>query len=163
MASIEKNKLDQFRKGQIKFTQLFQFHGNQIASLLLCGYNFFNHGRLQEAKNIFEGLSLLDPDIPYVNCILGAIYQRLGKSDLAVLRYSQAITLFPQDIVALTNRAEIYLSEGKFLDAADDLKKVIELDPDSKNPSANRARLLAAITARSLQLINKPGEFNGGK
>jgi len=158
MPSIEKNKLDQFRKGQIRFTQLFQFHGNQIASLLLCGYNFFNYGRLQEAKNIFEGLSLLDPDIPYVNCILGAIYQRLGKIDLAVLRYSQAITLFPQDIVALTNRAEIYLSEGKFLDAAIDLKKVIELDPENKNPTANRARMLAAITSQSLRLINKPGD-----
>lgn len=158
MPSIEKNKLDQFRKGQIKFTQLFQFHGNQIASLLLCGYNFFNHGRLQEAKNIFEGLSILDPDIPYVNCILGAIYQRLGKIDLAVLRYSQAITLFPHDIVALTNRAEIYLSEGKFLEAAIDLKKVIELDHENKNSTANRARMLAAITSQSLRLINRPGD-----
>lgn len=158
MPSIEKNKLDQFRKGQIKFTQLFQFHGNQIASLLLCGYNFFNHGRLQEAKNIFEGLSILDPDIPYVNCILGAIYQRLGKTDQAVLRYSQAITLFPQDIVALTNRAEIYLSEGKFLEAAIDLKKVIELDHENKNSTANRARMLAAITSQSLRLINRPGD-----
>src|SRR6185312_1368833 len=109
MPAIEKNKLDQFRKGQIRFTQLFKFHGNQIASLLLCGYNFFNQGRLQEAKNIFEGLSLLDPDIPYVNCVLGAIYQRLEKIDLAILYYNHAITLFPQDTVALTNRAEIYL------------------------------------------------------
>ncbi len=163
MPAIEKNKLDQFRKGQIRFTQLFQFHGNQIASLLLCGYNFFNHGRLQEAKSIFEGLSLLDPDIPYVNCMLGAIYQRLGKSDLAILRYNHAITLFPQDVVALTNRAEIYLSQGKFLEAADDLKKVIELDPENKNPSANRARMLAAITSESLQLSNKLSEVSAGR
>ena len=153
MPAIEKNKLDQFRKGQIRFTQLFQFHGNQIASLLLCGYNFFNHGRLQEAKSIFEGLNLLDPDIPYVNCVLGAIYQRLGKTDLAILRYSHAITLFPQDTVALTNRAEIYLSQGNFIEAANDLKKVIKLDPENKYPSANRARMLAAITSKSLQLI----------
>jgi tetratricopeptide (TPR) repeat protein len=145
MPAIEKNKLDQFRKGQIRF----------IASLLLCGYNFFNHGRLQEAKNIFEGLSLLDPDIPYVNCVLGAIYQRLGNGDLAILYYNHAINLFPLDIVALTNRAEIYLSEGKFLEAANDLKKVIELDPENKNPSANRARMLAAITSESLQSIKE--------
>jgi tetratricopeptide (TPR) repeat protein len=155
MPAIEKNKLDQFRKGQIRFTQLFQFHGNQIASLLLCGYNFFNHGRLQEAKNIFEGLSLLDPDIPYVNCVLGAIYQRLGKTDLAILYYNRAINFFPLDIVALTNRAEIYLSQGKFLEAANDLKKVIELDPENKNPSANRARMLASITSESLQSIKE--------
>ncbi|MCI0446673.1 type III secretion protein [bacterium] len=163
MPAIEKNKLDQFRKGQIRFTQLFQFHGNQIASLLLCGYNFFNHGRLQEAKNIFEGLSLLDPNIPYVSCVLGAIYQRLEKIDLAILHYNHAIALFPQDIVALTNRAEIYLGQGKFLEAADDLKKVIELDRENKNPSANRARMLAAITSESLQSINKPAAAIAGK
>ena len=163
MPAIEKNKLDQFRQGQIRFTQLFQFHGNQIASLLLCGYNFFNHGRLQEAKNIFEGLSLLDPNIPYVSCVLGAIYQRLEKIDLAIRYYNHAITLFPQDIVALTNRAEIYLSQGKFLEAADDLKKVIKLDPENQNPSANRARMLVAITSESLQSIKKPGEVIAGK
>lgn len=155
MPAIEKNKLDQFRKGEIKFTQLFHFQGKQIASILQCGYNFFTQGRLQEAKSIFEGLSLLDPDTPYVNCVLGAIYQRLGKNDLAIVRYSHAIKLFPHDIVALTNRAEIYLSEGKFVEAAADLKKVIELDPENKNVSANRARLLAAITSESLRLVKE--------
>ncbi len=36
-----------------------------------------------------------------------------------------------------------------------DLKKVIELDPNKKNASANRARLLAAITAESLLLVKE--------
>jgi Flp pilus assembly protein TadD len=155
MPGLEKTKLDQFRKGELRFTQIFNFNGAQIASLMLCGYNFFTQGRLEEAKNIFEGLNLLDPNIPYVNSTLGAIYQRLEKFDLAILRYSRAIELFPHDIAALTNRAEIYLSQGKLVEAAGDLRKVIEFDPERKNSSANRARLLAAITSESLQQINK--------
>lgn len=155
MPGLEKTRLDQFRKGELRFTQIFNFNGSQIASLMLCGYNFFTQGRLEEAKSIFEGLNLLDPNVPYVNSTLGAIYQRLGKTDLAILRYSHAIHLFPQDIVALTNRAEIYLSQGKLIEAAEDLRKVIEVDPERRNPSANRARLLAAITSESLQQINK--------
>lgn len=110
---------------------------------------------MEGAKNIFEGLTLLDPNNPYINCILGAIYQRMEKYDVAILRYTRAIELFPQDIISMTNRAEIYLKQGKFLEAAQDLKKVIQLDPEKKDASANRARLLAAITAESLRQVKQ--------
>ena len=150
MPGINKVKFEQFRKGEIKFTQVLNLDANQVASLLLCGHNFFSHGRMEEAKKIFEGLTLLDPNISYVHCILGAIYQHLEKYDVAILRYSRAIELFPQDILSLTNRAEIYLNQGKFQEAAQDLTKAIELDPENNNPSAKRARLLAAITAEAL-------------
>lgn len=155
MPGVNKNKLEQFRKGEIRFTQIFNLDGNQIASLLLCGHNFFSQGRLEGAKNIFEGLTLLDPNNPYINCILGAIYQRMEKYDVAILRYTRAIELFPQDLISMTNRAEIYLKQGKFLEAAQDLKKVIQLDPEKKDASANRARLLAAITAESLRQVKQ--------
>ena len=151
MPGVSKSKLEQFGKGEIRFTQIFNFDADQIAALLICGHNFFSQGRLKEAKNIFEGLALLDPDNPYANSILGAIYQSMELYDIAILRYTRAIEIYPQDIVSLTNRAEIYLNQGKFLDAAEDLKKVIEFDPESRNPSANRARLLASLTAESLQ------------
>jgi Flp pilus assembly protein TadD len=151
MPGINKNKLEQFGKGEIRFTQIFNFDAHQIASLLICGHNFFSQGRLEEAKSIFNGLALLDPDNPYVNSILGAIYQGMEQYDVAILRYTRAIEMYPQDVVSLTNRAEIYLNQGKFLEAAQDLKKVIESDPENKTPAANRARLLAALTAESLQ------------
>lgn len=152
MPGVNKNKLEQFQKGELRFTQIFNFDGSQIASLLLCGHNFYSQGRLEEAKSIYEGLNVLDPNIPYVNSILGAIYQRMKMDDVAILRYTRAIELFPQDLLSLTNRAEIYLNQGEFLKAAEDLKKVIELDPKNKNASAKRARLLAAITTESLLL-----------
>lgn len=151
MARIEKDKLEKFKKGEIKFSQLFGLDGNQIASLLLCGHNFFSEGRFKEAKTIYEGMVLLEPNNPYVNTMLGAIYQRMEQYDLAILRYNRAIELFPQDISALTNRGEIHLNLGRFLEAAADLKKVIELDPQKKHPQTSRARLLAAMTAESLR------------
>ncbi len=133
MPAVSKNKLEQFQKGELRFTQIFNLDGSHIASLMLCGYNFFSQGRLEEAKNIYEGLSLLDPNIPFVHCILGAIYQRMEMRDIAILRYTCAIELFPQDLLSLTNRAKIYLNQGEFLKAAKDLKKVIELDPEKRS------------------------------
>jgi Flp pilus assembly protein TadD len=151
MTAINQKKLEQFKKGELKFTQIFNLDRSQIASLMLCGHNLFSQGRLEEARCIFEGLTLLDPALPYPHCILGAIYQRMKKYDVAILRYTRAIELFPQDIVSITNRAEIYLNQGKFLEAAKDLKTVIELDPHKKDVTANRARVLAAMTAEELR------------
>jgi Flp pilus assembly protein TadD len=155
MPGVNKQKLEQFGKGELKFTQIFNFDAYQVASLMVCGHNFFSQGRLEEAKKIFDGLAVLDPNNPYINNILGAIHQGLEQYDIAVLRYTRAIELFPNDIVSLTNRAEIYLNQGKFLEASDDLKKAIQLDPERKNPSANRARLLAALTAESLEQVKQ--------
>jgi Flp pilus assembly protein TadD len=155
MPGVNKQKLEQFGKGELRFTQIFNFDPDQIASLLICGHNFFSEGRLEEAKRIFEGLAVLDPNNPYINNILGAIYQGLEQYDIAVLRFTRALELFPQDIVSLTNRAEIYLNQGKFLEASEDLRKAIALDPERKNPSANRARLLAALTTESLEEVKQ--------
>lgn len=157
MAKIDKDKLDKFRKGELKFSQLFDLNANQVASLLLCGHNFLSQGHWEDAKNIFEGVALLDPKNPYVHTMLGAIYQKMAKFDLAILRYTRAIELFPDDINALTNRGEIYLNLGRFTEAANDLKAAIALDPDKKVPLANRARLLAVMTAESLRLAKEKG------
>jgi Flp pilus assembly protein TadD len=155
MPGVNKQKLEQFGKGQLRFTQIFNFDAQQIASLLICGHNYFSQGKLQEAKKIFEGLAVLDPNNPYINSILGAIYQGLEQHDVAILRYTSAINVFPQDIVSLTNRAEIYLNQGKFVEASEDLRKIIQLDPQRQNPSANRARVLVALTTESLEQIKQ--------
>ncbi len=64
---------------------------------------------------------------------------------------------FPQDINSLANRGEVFLRLGKFKEAADDLKKAIELDAEKKHPSANRARMLIAITQEALKLVQEKG------
>lgn len=150
MPGLDKNKLELFRRGEVKFMHVFNMDAKQMASLLVTGHNFFSQGRIEEARLIFEGLSLLDPRNAYVNCILGAIYQQMGKYDQSVFRYTLALEIFPKDIQALTNRGEIYLKVGKFRDAAHDLKAAIDLDPGKAHPAANRARLLASMAVEAL-------------
>jgi|SRR3990172_3394907 len=155
MRGLDRNKIAKFHKGELKFVQVFGLDADQIASVLVSGHNFFCEGRLEEAKNIFEGLAVLDPKNPYVHSMLGAVYQRMQQYEPAIFCYTTALEIFPSDISALTNRGEIYLNLGRFEEAANDLKKAIELDPEKKHPSANRARLLATMAAESLRLVKE--------
>ena len=157
MANVDKEKVDKFNKGEIKLAQLFDVDANQVAALLLTGHNLFQQGKLDEAKRIFEGLAVLDGKNPYVHGILGAIYQKQEKYDVAIARYTLALSIFPKDPNSLTNRGEIYLKLGKFKEAAADFKKSIDLDPEKKNPASNRARILVTLTADALKLAKEKG------
>lgn len=150
-------KIEQFKKGKLKFTELFALDAGQIAALLLMGHTYYAQGQLDDAKKVFEGLAVLDWKNAYVHGILGSIYQQEERWEAAIARYSMALSQFPLDVNSLTNRGEIYLRLGKFRESADDLKKAIELDPEKKNPSANRARMLIALTQEALKLVQEKG------
>ena len=129
----------------------------QIASLLLVGHTYYQNGKYNDARAIFEGLQVMDPSNPYPSAILGSMLQQEGKCEEAIAAFTTALQLYPEDIHTLTNRGECYLNLGKFPEAAADLNKAITLDPDSKNPAANRARLLAALTLEGLKLASEKG------
>jgi tetratricopeptide (TPR) repeat protein len=149
--------LEKYKNGELKFRELFGFDAKQAAALLVVGHNLYTQGRFEDAKNIFEGLTVLDDSNPYVHGILGSIYQKQRKYDLALARYTLALNLFPDDISSLLNRGEVYLKLGKFLEAAEDFKKAIALDPAQENPAANRARLMVALTQDALKLAKEKG------
>jgi Flp pilus assembly protein TadD len=155
MASIDKVRLERYRKGELRFMQIFGLSATQMAAVLACGHNFFSEGRLEEAKRIFEGLAVIDPKYPYIHTMLGAIHQRMEQYDRAVVRYTLALKLYPNDVHALTNRGELYLMLGRFLEAAADLKKVLALDFQKTNPVANRARLLSVLATEALQKVQR--------
>lgn len=152
MPGIDKSKLEKFRNGELKFVQIFNIGPKQIASLFCTGYKYFSEGKLQEAQKIYEGLALIDPNNPYVYSVLAGIYQQKQQFDIAVRLYSKALEIFPEDINSLTNRGEIYLNLGNFIEAGKDLNQAIKLDPDKKHPSANRARLLLLTATEALKL-----------
>lgn len=155
--NIDAAKLEEVRQGKIKPTQALGIDGKQVAALLMAGHTLYAQGHFEDAKKLFEGLAALDSKNPYVHGILGAIYQKQERYDVAVGRYSMALSIYPKDINSLTNRGEIFLKCGKFKEAASDFKSAIDLDPDKKSPAANRARLLVALTAEALKLAKEKG------
>ncbi len=131
--------------------QVLGIHAKHVAAILKTGHALFEHNKLEDAKNIFEGMSVLDGSNPYIHGMLGAIYQKQEKYELALEHYNAALRVNPDDIHALTNRGEIALKLGRLQEAASDFKAAMDLDPARKHPAANRARLLALLALDTAQ------------
>jgi Flp pilus assembly protein TadD len=154
---VNKEKLEKFKRGELKLGQVFDFDAKQLAALIMTGHTLFSEGRLEEARQVFLGLAILDGRNPYVHGILGAIHQKQERFDAALAEYSMALELYPQDLYSRVNRGEIHLRLGNFREAAADFKIAIDSDPDKKHPAANRARLMVALTQEALKLAKEKG------
>ena len=135
-------RVDDLLKGDLSWTELFALPPDKLKQMGEVGYGQFKAGRYESAEKIFKGLTVLDPENYYYHQILGATYQRQGKFPEAVLEYSVAVDLNPQDLVSMTNRGESYMKLGLHPLAVKDLERVIEMDNSGQDKWANRARLL---------------------
>lgn len=132
--------------------------GPKTAALMQLSFTLFQQGKLKEARDIVEGLIVLNPLNPYAYSILGSIHQKENRMEEALNCYNVTLKLAPGDINTLTNRGEIQLTLGKLEEAAADLRAAIEMDPQAESPAANRARLLAAFTVEALSLAETKGQ-----
>ena len=130
--------------GRLK--DVFRLSEQDLATLTIVGFELFNQGKYGDARVIFQGLNALGHDDGFVQSALGTIAARDGEFEKAIEYLSRAIEIDPEDVAALTNRAEVYLKMNCFEKAADDLKAAIDLDPDEGSTLSSRARVLAMVT-----------------
>ena len=100
----------------------------QIAALFQTGYRAFEQGRYEEATKILTGLLVLDGANPFVYEILGTIYSRGDRPEVALACFDRAIELVPTEAFYLVSKAEILLKLGRVEEAAQDLKAAIHQD-----------------------------------
>ncbi|MCL2314529.1 MAG: hypothetical protein FWC28_04670 [Proteobacteria bacterium] len=141
-----------YARGEIKLKDLHAISGPEMIYIAEMGYNLFQQGRYKDAKVIYEGLVALDPDIWYFHAALGAIQLEAKEAgltdeefnlDTALASLNRSLELNPQDIASCVNRAEVYLYQAKVVEAVNDLKAAVEMDPDGTNEQGIRARRLA--------------------
>lgn len=144
--------LYKFMTNQISFAQMTGFSQKDLYALSEVGHVKLKHGRVAEAKKIFDCLVRMDHKNPFYHTCLGSIHQKLGKFVDAVYEYSEALKSKKDDLASLVNRGEIYLLHKNFKKAAEDFRTAILLDPVGKNMYANRARSLVIAIKRNLQI-----------
>ena len=155
--------LYKFLTKSISFAQLTGLPAKDLYSLSEMGMVKLQHGRVEEARKIFECLVKVDHKNPFYHSALGGVYQKLGRFVDAVYEYSEAIKSNKADMAALVNRGEIYLLHKNYRKAAEDFRSAILQDPQGKNRSANRARSLVVAIKRSLQLQKEKIDKAGGR
>ncbi|MBN1878542.1 tetratricopeptide repeat protein [bacterium] len=140
----------------VKLKDVFKLSEQDLSNLSVVGYELFNQGKYEDARLIFQGLNALGHDDSFVQTALGTIAARDGELEKAVEFFNRAVDSDPEDISALTNRAEVYLKLNCFDKAAEDLKAAIDLDPDDESSLSSRARVLSMITRELIESMQTP-------
>ena len=103
-----------------------------------------DQGRYQEAVADFSRAIALNDEYPQTRYDLGNVYMALGRPDLAKLQYGAALRLNPRFYFAYLGLARVHWTQGLKAQAADDLRRSLEIFPDQ--PQVRK--VLAAWGAR---------------
>lgn len=140
-----------FMQDKISLAELKGMKKSDLYKLAETGFIKMKHGRLDEAHKIFQALILLDHRNAYFHAMMGSVHQKREHVVEAIVEYTQALQINPQDLASLVNRGEIYLRNKNYRKAAEDFKKAILADMHGGNLWANRARSLVIAIKRSLE------------
>ena len=107
------------------------------------GTTLLQVGELDEAVALFERALQLDPEYAPVHNNLGAALRSQGRLEEATRRFREAVRARPADEDALYNLASTLTLQGEFPEAIMLYRRVLALLPDSPEPFAELAWILA--------------------
>ncbi len=128
-----------------------------ILALAQIARQFAEQGQTDTAQTLLEGLISIDPQNAYLHTCLGCVYMQRGMTEAAFDAFNIALFFNKDDIVARTYAGELALEQGLVETAAEHLKRAVELDPDGKNPWANRARTSALLMSTIVNEVQQKG------
>ena len=118
--------LTRWAAGKVTLKELKGYTDDELYAIAHPGYFFLMQGKNNEAKILFEGLVAIDHRNDYYYRALGVIFQKLGENERAIKQYAYAIRINSASPTAYVNRAEIYISMGRFDLAEGDLHDALE-------------------------------------
>lgn len=151
-------RIQAWMKGDMSLRDLHAISGPEMLEMAIIGFQMYEQGKYEEARIIFEGLTSLDPKESYYVTALGAVHLAKENLDIAMNCFNKAISLNEKEIASYVNRGEVYLRLGKVMEAAQDFKKAVDLDPTGKDPLVHRARVLAAAALEAIESAQGGGD-----
>lgn len=144
-------RIQAWMSGEISMKDLHAISGPEMLEMAIIGFQMYEQAKYEEARVIFEGLTALDPKESYYVTALGAVHLAKENLDVAMNCFNAAIALNEKEIASYVNRGEVYLRLGKVMEAAQDFKRAVDLDPTGKDPLVHRARVLAAAALEAIE------------
>lgn len=143
--------------GKDSFRDALGIDDEQVLALAVFARELVDQGRLDDAQTMLEGLVVLDPQNGYLHTCLGALYMQKGFNEAAAVEFAYALHRDDKDIAAATYLGELYLEAGDLEGAVQYLEQAVNLDPEQRDPYANRARMLAALVATIAREVQDKG------
>lgn len=144
-------------QGQATFKDALGLDTDGILALAVYARELADQGRLDDAQTLLEGLVVLEPQNGYLHTCLGALYMQKGFHDAARAEFLYALAHNGDDTAANTYLGELHIDAGNLEAAVDYLRRAVELDPEARDPYANRARTLAAMVATIAREVEQKG------
>ena len=116
----------------------------RASEMAVFGHKLFEEGRLEEARELFEGIVAAGIPEAFPHTMLGTIYLAQKSPDRALALFEAALALDGGDLAARVYRGEIRLAKGERQKAIEDLSKAAQLGPRN-DPFTDRARRLLRI------------------
>jgi Flp pilus assembly protein TadD len=140
--------LPKWAAGQITLKDLKGYTDDELFAIAHTGYFFLMQGKNQEARTLFEGLVAIDPRNDYYYRALGVIFHKLGDAERAIRQFGYAIKVNPRSPAAYVNRAEVFITQDRWQDAAQDLQRSLQTMTRSDALLARKARALLRVVRR---------------
>ncbi|MEI6531538.1 MAG: tetratricopeptide repeat protein [Chlamydiota bacterium] len=114
-----------------KWQDMLGWDSVQLSELRYIGYVYLKEGQYETAKQLYEGLVLLDPNNDYDWRTLGALYLFMNQYPKAIEVLNKALEINPANPGAQLNLAKAYLYQGDRIRGLGDAKKLMSsLDKD---------------------------------
>ena len=117
----------------------------EVLAFAAVARQYADHGRVDEARRLLEGLQALEPENSYLHTALGCVLLRLSAEAEALEEFEHALRLDPRDAAAHTYAGEIRLRRGEEATGLRHLDAAVAVDPEGRNPYSNRARTLRLV------------------
>lgn len=140
-----------FMEGRITLGDLQGIGKDAQYRMAETGFQYLAEGKLDLARDVFEGLLALDPFDAYFHTAMGSVAQQTGELEAAEASYGRALEINPFSATAYANRGEVRVMLGKLVEAADDIAKALAEDPEGKEPATQRARATAVMLRKELE------------
>lgn len=116
---------------------------DDLIVMMESGYIYLGMLKFKEAKEVFEGASILAPNSEVPLVALGSVYFAQEKFDQAVSWYQKALKKNPDSPFAKSYYGEALFFKGKTEEAIQALNEAIDLDPDGQSGTFAKALIQA--------------------
>src|SRR5215213_3092101 len=148
--ALDTEAAERLAAGQSTLAEFLGLGRGRLYEIASRAYALMNSGKLEEALVIYRGLVAAEPADSVFRCHLGAVELRRGRAAEAEAEFDAAVRFNRANADALSGRGEARLRLGRIVEAVEDLRAAVALDPPARRPSTLRARaLLASLSKKS--------------
>ncbi len=109
---------------------LVHISNEDLRLLMETGYLYFHMNRLDEAREVFEGLVPLAPNSDAPHVALALLHYGQSRHEQAEQAFRAGLEINPKSAFALANFGDFLFFHGRNAEAMDALNRAIDIDPN---------------------------------